>query len=85
MVLEIYSRLSLAEGRFVTRALELEELVEHFTLVSSELELLRGKAGATRLASPLASVRTARSASARQDFTLARPVRSLAAAMTSGP
>jgi len=29
--------------------LELEELVEHFTLVAGELELLRGKAGATRL------------------------------------
>ena len=33
----------------MTRPLELEELVEHFTLVAGELELLRGKAGATRL------------------------------------
>ena len=31
-------------------ALELDELVEHFTLVGDELELLRNKTGATRLA-----------------------------------
>jgi hypothetical protein len=35
--------------RIVARPLELEELVEHFTLGPGELELLRGKAGATRL------------------------------------
>ncbi len=33
----------------MTRPLELDELVEHFTLGSGELELLRGRAGATRL------------------------------------
>lgn len=33
----------------VSRPLQLEELVEHFTLAASELELLRGKGGATRL------------------------------------
>jgi len=34
----------------VATALELDELVEHFTLVGDELELLRNKTGATRLA-----------------------------------
>jgi hypothetical protein len=33
----------------VARALELEELIEHFTLSTDERELLRNKAGATRL------------------------------------
>ena len=31
-------------------ALELDELVEHFTLAPDELELVRNKSGATRLA-----------------------------------
>ncbi len=38
-----------SEG-IVAAALELDEFVEHFTLVGDELELLRNKAGATRLA-----------------------------------
>ncbi len=33
----------------MARSLELEDLVEHFTLVPADLGLLRGKAGATRL------------------------------------
>ncbi len=38
-----------ARRRTAARPLELDELLEHFTFGASELEQLRGKAGATRL------------------------------------
>jgi hypothetical protein len=36
----------------VARNLGLDEVVDHFTLIGDETELLRNKSGATRLASP---------------------------------